>query len=236
MIVIFCFTIAPMPASVDQIIRSKRRTIAIIVHRDGKVVVRAPLKTPDRLIRAFIESKSGWIDEKKALLAKHVDLPVKKFTGGEKFLLLGREYPLRLVESQKTALTFRDDFFLSKKALPGAQAVFEKWYRAKAREILTERVTFYAQKFGLRYEKIRISSARTRWGSCSNRGTLSFTWRLIMAPLEVVDYVVLRELAHLKVKNHSPVFWAEVAKMLPDYKRRRAWLKKNGRFLTLDGE
>jgi len=225
-----------MPATVDQIIRSKRRTIAIIVHRDGKVVVRAPLKTPERLIRAFIESKSGWIDEKKALAAKHVVLPVKKFTGGEKFLLLGREIPLRLVEGQKTALSFQDEFFLNKKALPGAQAVFTKWYQARARQVLTERVTLYARQFGLHYEKIRISSARTRWGSCSSRGTLSFTWRLIMAPLEVVDYVVLHELAHLKVKNHSPVFWAEVARMLPDYKRRRAWLKKNGRFLTLDGE
>ena len=204
-----------MPTPVDQIIRSKRRTIAIIVHRDGKVVVRAPLKTPERLIRAFIESKSGWIEEKKALAAKHVALPVKKFMGGEKFLLLGREIPLRVVDGQKTALTFRDEFSLSKKALPGAQSVFEKWYQARAREILTERVIFFAQKFGLRYDKIRISSARTRWGSCSSRGTLSFTWRLIMAPLEVVDYVVLHELAHLKVKNHSPVFWAEVARMCP---------------------
>jgi len=225
-----------MPASVDQIIRSKRRTIAIIVQRDGKVIVRAPLKTPERLIRAFIESKSGWIDEKKALAAKHVVLPVKKFTGGEKFLLLGREIPLRLVEGQKAALSFQDEFFLSKKAVPKAQAVFEKWYKAKALEVLTGRVEFYARQFGLRYEHLHISSARTRWGSCSSRGTLSFTWRLIMAPLEVVDYVVLHELAHLKVKNHSPVFWAEVARMQPDYKRRRAWLKKNGRFLTLDGE
>lgn len=225
-----------MPATVDQIIRSKRRTIAIIVHRDGKVVVRAPLKAPERLIRAFIESKSGWIDEKKAQAAQHVALPVKKFTGGEKFLLLGREVPLRVVENQKMALTFGDEFSLSNKALPGAQAVFAKWYQAKAREILTERVTFYAEMFGLRYEKIRISSARTRWGSCSSRGTLSFTWRLVMAPLEVIDYVVLHELAHLKVKDHSPKFWAEVARMQPDFKRRRAWLKKNGRFLSLDGE
>jgi predicted metal-dependent hydrolase len=232
---LFCFTIAPMPVSVDQIIRSKRHTIAILVHRDGKVIVRAPLKAPETLIRAFIESKSGWIEQKKAEAAQHVALPVKKYTGGEKFLYLGREIPLRVVDGQKTALTFRDEFSLSKTALPGAQALFEKWYKARARTVLTERVTHYAQQFGLRYEKIRISSARTCWGSCSSRGTLSFTWRLVMAPLEVVDYVVIHELAHLKVKNHSPVFWAEVARMQPDFKRRRAWLKKNGQFLTLDG-
>jgi len=225
-----------MPTAIDQIIRSKRRTIAIIVHRDGKVVVRAPLKTPEALIRAFIESKSGWIEEKKAEAAKHFALPVKKYTGGEKFLLLGREIPLRVVDGQKMALKFQDEFFLSKNAVPRAQALFTKWYQARAREVLTERVILYATMFGLHYEKIRISSARTRWGSCSSRGTLSFTWRLVMAPLDVVDYVVIHELAHLKVKDHSPKFWAEVARMQPDFKRRRAWLKKNGRFLTLDGE
>jgi predicted metal-dependent hydrolase len=225
-----------MPAAIDQLIRSKRRTIAIIVHRDGKVIVRAPLKTPEKLIRAFIESKSGWIDEKKAEAAQRVALPVKTFAGGEKFLLLGREIPLRLAAGQKTALHFQDEFILNQRDLPRALSVFEKWYQAKAREVLTERVVLYARQFGLKYEKIRISSARTRWGSCSSRGTLSFTWRLVMAPLDVIDYVVIHELAHLKVKNHSPVFWAEVAKMQPDYKRRLTWLKKNGRLLTLDGE
>jgi predicted metal-dependent hydrolase len=224
-----------MPAAIDQLIRSKRRTIAIIVHRDGKVIVRAPLKAPEALIRAFIESKSGWIAEKKAEAAQHVRLPVKTFTGGEKFLLLGREIPLRVVPGQKTALTLQEDFILNQTAQPKARAVFEKWYQAKAREVLTERVQLYARQFGLRYTKIRISSARTRWGSCSSRGTLSFTWRLVMAPLDVVDYVVIHELAHIKVKNHSPFFWAEVAKMQPDYKRRLTWLKKNGRFLTLEG-
>jgi len=225
-----------MPITVDQIIRSRRRTIAIIVHRNGKVIVRAPLKTPEKLIHTFIESKSGWIIEKKAEAAQRTALPVKKFTGGETFLLLGREIPLRLVNTQKTALIFRDEFSLSQAALSKALEVFEKWYQAKAREVLTERVVLYARQFGLKYAKIRISSARTRWGSCSSRGTLSFTWRLVMAPLEVIDYVVIHELAHLKIKNHSPLFWAEVAQMQPDYKRRLAWLKKNGRLLTLDGE
>jgi predicted metal-dependent hydrolase len=94
-------------------------------------------------------------------------------------------------------------------------------------------VNLYAAQYGLRYEKIRITSAQTRWGSCSPKGTLSFTWRLVMAPLEVIDYVVIHELAHLRVKNHSKTFWAEVESMLPDYTRHVAWLRKNGKFLTL---
>jgi hypothetical protein len=160
----------------------------------------------------------------------------RQFTAGEKFLYLGQEYPLSVVAGPKAALKFEAGFFLTQKAQPEAPLFFEKWYKTAARKLLSERVKYYAQKFGLKYEKIRLSSARTRWGSCSSKATLSFTWRLVMAPLEVLDYVVVHELAHLLVKNHSAVFWAEVARMMPDFKRQRAWLKKNGRFLTLDGD
>jgi predicted metal-dependent hydrolase len=97
-------------------------------------------------------------------------------------------------------------------------------------------VALYAAQHGFQPGRIRITSARTRWGSCSSKGTLSFTWRLVMAPLEVVDYVVIHELAHLRVKNHSQVFWDSVAALMPDYKRHVTWLKKNGRFLTLAQE
>lgn len=218
---------------IDQLIRARRRTIAILVQRDGKVVVRAPLKAPEALIRQFVESKAGWIREKKAEAAEIVRPAAKTFSEGENFLFLGREYSLSLVKGQRAALRFENGFFLEPKYLPDAQDVFEKWYRAAALQVLSGRAQFFAEKFGLRYTKIRISAARTRWGSCSTLGTLSFTWRLVMAPLEVVDYVVIHELAHLKVKNHSPRFWAEVARMLPDYRAHAAWLKKNGRGLSL---
>ena len=109
-----------------------------------------------------------------------------------------------------------------------AAQLFEQWYRQQARTVFTERVELYAQKYGFEYAKIRISSARTRWGSCSSKGTLSFTWRLVMAPLEIVDYVVVHELSHLREHNHSKAFWAQVAAILPDYKSRRKWLKVNG--------
>ena len=226
--------LARMPAIIDQIIRSRRKTIAILIQKDGKVIVRAPLKTPERLINSFVESKSAWIKEKKSLALQHVLIPAKKFINGEKFWLLGEQIPLRVVEGH-TPLTLQNEFLLSKLAQPDASACFEKWYKTRARKVLSERVIYYAKLNGFQYEKIRISSARTRWGSCSSRGTLSFTWRLVMAPLDVVDYVVIHELAHLKIKNHSVVFWNEVARLMPTYKARRDWLKKNGRYLTLDG-
>ena len=220
---------------IDQLIRSKRKTVAIIVQRDGKVIVRAPLKASERQIRQFVESKIGWIGEKKIQMQEQAPALPRKFTAGERFPYLGQDYALSVVSGPRAGLRFEGGFSLNQNSQAEAALLFEKWYKAAARKVLTERVRFYAQKFGLKYQTIRISSARTRWGSCSSRGALSFTWRLVMAPLEVVDYVVVHELAHLRVQNHSAAFWVEVAQMMPDFKRQRDWLKKNGRFLTLDG-
>lgn len=220
---------------IDQFIRSKRKTVAIIIQRDGKVIVRAPLKASEQQIRQFVESKIGWILEKKAQVKAQEPSSAltKKFAAGERFLYLGQEYPLSVVPDRQAGLRFERGFILNQNSQPHAALLFEKWYKTAACKVLTERVRYYAQRFGLKYQKIRISSARTRWGSCSSRGTLSFTWRLVMAPLDVVDYVVVHELAHLREQNHSAAFWAEVEKMMPDFKPRRDWLKKNGRFLTL---
>jgi predicted metal-dependent hydrolase len=110
--------------------------------------------------------------------------------------------------------------------------VFEAWYKQQARQALTERVALRAAFHMLTVSGVRISSARTRWGSCSSRGSLSFTWRLVLAPLEVIDYVIVHELAHLRVRNHSPEFWKEVGRMMPDYAQRKQWLKDNGRMLN----
>ena len=225
-----------MSIQIDQFIRARRRTISIQVKPDGQVIVRAPLRVAEKVVRAFVESKAAWIERKKAEAAKHAPAPAKQFQAGERFLLLGREIPLRVVKSQRAALTLTNEFSLSEKALPNAAGVFEKWYKAHALEVLSERVKYYAAQHGFQPGRIRITSARTRWGSCSSTGTLSFTWRLVMAPLEVLDYVVIHELAHLRVHNHSQVFWGSVAALMPDYKRHVIWLKKNGRLLTLGQE
>lgn len=225
-----------MPVQIDQFIRARRRTISIQIKPDGQVIVRAPLRAAERIILEFVESKAGWIERKKAEAARHAPVATKQFKTGESFLLLGREIPLQVVENQRAALTLTDQFILSKKAAPKAVDVFEKWYKARALQVLSERVKLYAAQHGFKPMRIRITSARTRWGSCSSRGTLSFTWRLVMAPIEVIDYVVVHELVHLKVKNHSKVFWDSVAALMPDYKQRLAWLKANGRSLSLTGE
>jgi predicted metal-dependent hydrolase len=162
---------------------------------------------------------------------------MKRYVAGETFLFLGNAYPLTIVASQRPALNLGTGRFrLANSNLPKARQVFIRWYKAQALALISERVAFHAKINKFSYQKIRISSARTRWGSCSSNGTLSFTWRLVMAPMEVIDYVVVHELAHTQVSNHSPKFWRRLAGIMPDYKRHVAWLKKNGRYLTLGEE
>lgn len=109
----------------------------------------------------------------------------------------------------------------------------EKRYRNAARQRLEERVAFYHTRTGGRYTSITVRDQKTRWGSCSSRGTLSFNYRLIFAPPQVLDYVVVHELCHLTHMNHSKDFWNKVASVMPEYKVYRLWLKEHGQELTL---
>jgi len=221
-----------MTIPIDRVVRSQRKTIAIVIERDGRLTVRAPLHMPAQRIQAFVDDHAGWIAKSLARLQASAPPPARRFLDGETFLYLGQAYPLSIVPAQRPALAFNGRaFLLARAGLPGAAGAFEKWYKAQARAYISERVSSLAGKYAFRYQKVRISSARTRWGSCSTRGTLSFTYRLVMAPPEVIDYVVIHELVHTQVHNHSRTFWNKVAALMPDYKPRLAWLKKNGKFL-----
>jgi predicted metal-dependent hydrolase len=152
---------------------------------------------------------------------------------GETFLYLGQEIPLRIVPGEKPALVLDSVFKLAQGSLGEAESVFETWYKKQARKVLAKRVANFAHNHNFKPVKVRISSARTRWGSCSPKKTLSFTWRLVMAPMPVIDYVVVHELCHLNEMNHSKAFWARVASILPGYKKQKKWLKDHGKFLIL---
>lgn len=112
----------------------------------------------------------------------------------------------------------------------------EERYRALARDYISQRTAFYASRTGGHYSSISIRSQKTRWGSCSSRGTLSFNWRLILAPPVILDYVVVHELCHLQHMNHSADFWNAVAEVMPDYRIRRKWLKVHGNELAASYE
>jgi predicted metal-dependent hydrolase len=220
---------------IDRIVHSRRRTIALVIETDGSLTVRAPLRASRNLIERLVQEKAAWIQEKQAWVQSHPAAPGhKSFDNGELFYYLGETIPLEIVSHQSPGLQLKDGrFLLDRRSLPRAEKVFTDWYRRQARSLIGARLEIRAAEFGYTYRSLRISSARRRWGSCGATGTLNFSWRLVMAPLPVIDYVILHELVHLEIRNHSPIFWQRISQLMPDYKQRMAWLKANGQQLSL---
>ena len=221
--------------AIDEIIRTKRKSIALIVQRDGSLTVRAPLRASEKDINRIVEKKAEWIKAKQKLVKSVYPVAKpKEFVNGEGFWYLGKIHRLSIVDDEILLLNLNGNFYISRTNLPTAEAIFTKWYRKQAEQIISERVQWYAAKHGFDYSQVKITSARTRWGSCNSKGILCFTWRLVMAPVPVIDYVAVHELLHTQVKNHSRVYWSKLRLILPDYKQRIEWLEINGHLLNLD--
>lgn len=220
--------------TIDKLIRSRRMTLSLEISRDAKLIVRAPATAPLQYIEQFISSKHLWILKKQRFVQERfAAVRPKMFVDAEQFLYLGNSYGLHLVDNGEQALLFDEGFKLSKAYIPKARELFIDWYRQQAYQRIKERVDWYAGIFGLTYNKFGITGAKRLFGSCSAHNNLHFAWRLVMAPLQVVDYVVIHELAHIEVKNHSKRFWNKVRTMLPDYQRSITWLKENDHLLVI---
>jgi len=194
--------------------------------------VRAPFRLSEKTIENFIRSKSRWIEKRQSQVQQNRVEP-KSYTFGEEFLYLGELYQLALTDKTKPIVELNGQLYLSSKFQDKAEQEIRKWYRKEAESILKHRLEVYAAEMKLQPKSIRITSARQRWGSCSVKGDINLSWRLITAPLEIVDYVVVHELAHMKQHNHSKAFWAIVESVFPDYKARRKWLKDNSRLMDI---
>lgn len=217
-----------------KIIRSSRSTIALEISQEGALVVRTPYRASEGYINALLREKSNWINKKiTEALQKKNSFRRKEFIDGEKFLYLGNTYSLRIANESNLSINGKGEILLPKSIIPLARPYMIKWYIRSAREIITERTDIYAKRLNLKYGKIKISSANTRWGSCSGKNDLNFTWRLIMAPLEIIDYVIIHEITHIVEKNHSSDFWNKVSHIIPDFKKRRQWLHANGFLLNV---
>lgn len=219
------------------LVRSKRKTLGITVHPAGQVVIRAPEGMAEEEIWRLVEQKAGWIGRKLSQMkAAEEEIITRQYREGEEFLYLGDIYYLKLEKSKgKRARVFIEGQQLVYMGESVERDRIEKtvkaWYKETARVYLLERTAYYAAQIGSCPGQIRIREQKTRWGSCSSKGNLNFNWRLIMALPEVVDYVVVHELCHLKHMNHSREFWNCVEEILPDYRERKKWLSQKGRLL-----
>ena len=207
------------------------------VTHDAQLVVRVPSRMPVGTIHEVVRQKLPWILRKQRFAREHY-LPAvpKVFAAGEKFLYLGNEYELFVVPGAYGPLGFNEKGFLLREGcVPLAKWLFRDWYQEQAAEHFSARVRYYVGMTGARYSGIKISDAQGRWGSCSSKGILNFSWRLVMAPREVVDYVVVHEVVHLEELNHSKRFWKKVKALAPDYPQAKRWLERHRRLLQ-DGE
>ncbi|MBN2664423.1 MAG: M48 family metallopeptidase, partial [Bacteroidales bacterium] len=157
----------------------------------------------------------------------------RNFVEGETFLLFGKKLSLYFNNNFVIPAVYDNKLLINKSIEPNWRKIFDLWYKKTALEFFKKRAFIYSKLLGVNYKNIKISSAQKRWGSCSSTGNINLSWRLVMAPIEVIDYVVIHELAHLIEPNHSNKFWYHVQRIQPEYKLHRKWLKENGYLLTI---
>ncbi|MDP2090588.1 MAG: SprT family zinc-dependent metalloprotease [Candidatus Gracilibacteria bacterium] len=212
-----------------KIIKSHRKTLSLKIDETGEVIIKAPLFVTNKTIEIFVNKHIDWINEKQKLTLDRV----KNYHDGEKFMFLGTEYELKYSGNSKKLVFDGNYFYLDEKYREKAKDLFIKFYKFESIKYIEDRLYYIADIFDISFNKFKISSAKTRWGSCSSTRNLSFSYRLVMAPVETIDYVIVHELSHLKEMNHSKNFRNLVQKMmtgldLGDYKIHKKWLKQHG--------
>jgi predicted metal-dependent hydrolase len=201
--------------------------MSLQIGQDGIIYIKAPHGTPKFFIRRFLESHQLWIEKHKKWISNNISGVKKQFVNGDSFLYLGVTHtlhigPYKTLGIKDTRILFPNFLkFRIKKELTN-------WYQHQAKICITSIVEEYAKRMGVSYSEIYFSVTTSKWGSCSYDNKLQFNWHLIMAPLLVIRYVVIHELTHTMIKNHSRKFWAKVEEYNPSYRQQRKWLREHG--------
>jgi predicted metal-dependent hydrolase len=208
------------------LVRSRRKTVAICILPGGTVEVRAPLSMPKADIDRFVLSKQQWIQEKLLVMKERSNLKSAfHLDYGDRVLVMGKEYPITLRPGNRIGFDDTQIYLVPGLSSLQIKDACVKVYMQIAKQVLTAKAHAYGARMGVTPSGIKINFAKTRWGSCSAKKSINFSWRLIMAEEKVIDLVVVHELAHIKEMNHSIRFWAIVEGILPDYKERQLLLK-----------
>ena len=213
-----------------ELVRSNRKTLALTIDSEARLVVRAPMKLGEDVIRDFVRKKARWIGDKQRQVS---DFGTKQsafvLEDGENVLYFGKSYAV--LRSGVSEVTFEGSFI----KVPDDMTLegFADWMRSQGETIIRERVDYYANLMGAKYTSVKMSEAKRRWGSCGSGNTLNFTWRLVMCPQSVIDYVVVHEISHIAYKDHSAKFWTRVATVMPNYREAQDWLRLNRKLMEV---
>lgn len=206
----------------NKVVRCKRKTISLKITIDGEFIIRAPLKCSDNEIFDFVNKKANWITEKRKENLKNFIAPLS-FKTNESISLLGEIYNILLSKVKRAKFdgnTIHIPVSNSKEHL-------KRLIKQFAKDYLTKRVMLISADYGFEFARVGISSAKSCWGSCGYNNNLNFTYKLMLCPVAVVDYIIVHELCHTRIKNHSQKFWEIVENFVPNYKEHESWLKKN---------
>ncbi len=218
-----------------EVLRSKRKTSVLYIVGD-ELQIRVPNRVRDRKIVEILETKERWIRNKVIQLQNQRITNKREFISGESFSLFGRNLYLKVLEGGKVGTQLIDDYLITTVRASEIgdlrksriKTYLEQWYIHEAYQKLEEKVMRYSKIIRVSPREIKVRNYKTRWGSCDNKGRLTFNFHLIKAPHEIVDYVVIHELCHMIQPNHSKFFWNEVARFDPSFKNHKKWLKLNG--------
>ena len=235
------------------IIRSKRKTLSMSVNKDGSVSVKAPRLFPtDKEIADFVEKKMDWIIKQRNIQQNREDMRlVRRFETDYSFPYLGEECLIEMQKAKKNQFSYEDgkiiirtpyyddlltdyDAAENKGLIEKLQSDLKKWYKKQAYAYISKRGEYYQNIVGVTVTDVSIKSRKSQWGSCDSNGNLTFSWRLVMARPEAIDYVVIHELCHRKHMDHSRDFWNQVQKYMPDFKLQKQWLEENSVNLNIE--
>ncbi len=213
---------------IEKIVRTKRKTVRIDAVSENSVCIYAPYNVSVQEIEKIL------LKHKRAIAKILSKAKAKrKFVELEKFPNAGKFYPLEIAKNQTISLIFENGAFrLSGNVKDGRKAFFD-WYKARSIEIVSERIRVFSKRCGVKYRSVKITSAESRWGSCSKKGNLNFSYRIAMLPPFAIDYIVVHELCHIIEFNHSKAFYELVGNVLPNYKKSVLYLRKNGYLFRL---
>lgn len=223
----------------------RRRTVAFQMESASNIRILAPLRLPLSAIDALVQKKLRWIVDKAR--SGHVFAPQqaqKKFARGDNIIYMGRNYRLSLtfdraaprgcvLRPHRLTVNLHDAGLSPAELREEVRLEILLWMKKRARVKFTRRLDLWASAMGAPYRKMLLSDPRRRWGSCNSKNVIRLNWRLIMAPLPLLDYVLAHELAHVRHKDHSPRFWSFLARVMPDYKLRQKELDRISHNLTL---
>ena len=209
---------------------NRKKTVSFRI-KNQEVIISVPIFLSDNEIYNLVEMKIKWIKDKLALEKLNTVSIKRKYENGDIFLYLGSEYSLKIKKSYRDNIYIKDKNLIVEVknvlAINNIKNNIKNWYISESKKYLTKTNSYYEILIGVKSNKLLFGQYKSKWGSCNSKKTISYDWRIIMAPFEVIHYLIIHELCHIKYPNHSIYFWKYVEKYMINYKIQKKWLKNN---------